>query len=220
MARALDLTGQRREHYKIVRFAGHGKRNVRMWLCACDCGNEFLERADRLSGNGKTLRESCGCVRTKNQRKAVLKHGMTGSPEYKSWDSMKQRCRNPSDKDYPRYGGRGIRVSPRWDSFEVFLKDMGPRPGFGYTLDRIDVNGNYEPGNCRWATSETQNNNRRDNVKIAVNGRMMSLFAYFGRRRSPKWQRAAYRIRHGWPVADAIFQPAHPDKTNALSIRQ
>lgn len=205
--KALDLTGQRKEHFTIQEFAGRDHRGIRMWLCVCDCGNRFKERANRLSG-GPLDRQSCGCVQREGQKYRTRTHGMTGSPEFKSWDGAKRRCNNPNDKDFPNYGGRGIRFSEAWAKFEDFYRDMGPRPGPGYSLDRIDVNGDYEPGNCRWATAKLQSNNRRENVMVRVNGAEISLFAYYGSKRSASWQRASYRIRKGWSVADAIFQPA------------
>lgn len=101
------------------------------------------------------------------------KHGKL-SPTYQSWSAMKQRCLNPNSADYFRYGGRGIQICDSWREFEAFLRDMGERPE-GATLDRVDVNGNYEPGNCRWATCKQQGRNRRDNRLLAYNGKTQTL---------------------------------------------
>lgn len=122
------------------------------WQCRCECGQE-------IAVNGSSLRRgstrSCGCGR--------VKHGLANkAPEYHVWEGIKQRCLNPNRRGYEYWGGRGISVCERWLEFENFYADMGPRPGPGYSIDRSDNDGNYEPGNCRWATaSEQQRNTRR-----------------------------------------------------------
>lgn len=199
-----DLTGTKRSHFVVTGFAGKDHRGIRMWSCLCDCGAVFQTRANRILSGEK---QSCGCVGRARQSKLVSTHGMSKTPEFRAWESAKRRCRNKNDKDYHNYGGRGIEFSREWDSFESFFRDMGPRPGPGYSIDRIDVNGNYEPGNCRWATMKTQSNNRRDNILVPIDGKRVSLFAYFGQGRYQAYQRASYRIKQGWSVADAIFQP-------------
>jgi hypothetical protein len=138
-----------------------------IYRCMCECGRECLKEHHYLRFGAK----SCGCLwkeRTREAGKLRRTHGMSKSTEYRAWRSMQARCHNPKCKSYPHYGGRGITICDRWvDSFENFLEDMGRRPPGKYSLDRIDVNGNYQPDNCRWATDEMQNNNRRPMKRIA-----------------------------------------------------
>lgn len=137
-------------------------------------------------------------------------HGMTGSPTYKSWDAMRQRCVNPNDRDYADYGGRGIAVCERWQtSFSAFASDMGMRPA-GMTLGRIDNNGAYEPGNCRWETVQQQNNNRRSSRSLTAKGRTQTL-AQWAREIGVSRALLRYRVEAGWPpeqVVDPIVNRA------------
>jgi|SRR5712671_3057393 len=136
-------------------------KGTRQWNCICACGKTKVVRASNLR-SGASL--SCGCVRaekaTTQLRAQNVTHDASNSREYRTWSQMRQRCGNPSSHAWKWYGGRGITVCERWQKFENFLADMGERPP-GLTLDRIDYNGNYEPGNCRWATWAVQGANRR-----------------------------------------------------------
>ncbi len=137
-----------------------------LWRCRCDCGTEKVVKAYRLR-NGNT--RSCGCLQAESRTISNTKHGHSVSNEtrsttYNSWASMLNRCRNKNYHRYKDYGGRGISVCDRWNKFDAFLSDMGERP-LGTTLDRLNNDGNYEPGNCRWATQHEQQNNRRNTGK-------------------------------------------------------
>lgn len=139
--------------------------------CVCECGNRTTKKLWNIFRNRV---KSCGCS-SENQRKAVTTHGMTKSSTWRTWFSMRTRCNNPNHNAYLYYGARGIRVCDRWqNSFESFLEDMGDRPA-GTTLDRIDVNGHYEPSNCRWATGKEQGRNKRNNRKFLYQGLMVSI---------------------------------------------
>ena len=137
------------------------KRQV---ICSCECGNEKVVVLNSLR-SGAT--RSCGCYRKEVTTQTKTIHGLWKHPLYKTWADMKTRCYNTKDKYYKDYGGRGIKVCDRWiKSFPNFLQDMGERPT-GYSIDRINNDGNYEPSNCRWATNKEQQNNQRRNTKSA-----------------------------------------------------
>jgi len=170
----IALTGMVFGRWTVLSFARKDKHGRAQWLCRCEDGNEKVVSGTELR-RGKST--SCGCLQIEQATdrlkqfqplgpESLVTHGHTRglktTPEYRSWQAMLARCTNPRHEHYPDYGGRGITVCDRWqDSFEAFLEDMGPRPA-GKTLDRYpDKNGNYEPGNCRWATWSEQNSNRR-----------------------------------------------------------
>ena len=175
MPRMLDLTGQTFGRLTALSPI-KGKPNVR-WQCQCSCGGTTVVASYELH-TGKT--KSCGCLRSEmakartGPRKA---YSPSREPLYRLWMGMRARCNNSNSKPFRYYGGRGIKVCERWANYENFKADMGPRPP-GFSIDRKDKDGNYEPGNCRWADNGTQANNRNANIPITHNGETMNLFAW------------------------------------------
>lgn len=151
----------------VDRDVGMSKDGRKLCLWLCDCGNSISKPYGRVS-NGSP--KHCGCRTKFNMSEANKIHGGRGSAEYSSWMAMRRRCENPDDKDYSRYGAKGILVCPEWSkSFEAFRDHIGPRPE-GMTVDRIDSRKGYEPGNVRWATPKTQNCNRTDTYFWHIKG--------------------------------------------------
>lgn len=157
-SRGEDITGQRFGALVALRPEVQSKNKTWKWRVRCDCGREQVVFITALKKSKRLCRE---CQKSEISARRTT-HGMTFSPTYLSWKSMKARCLNPKSPDYKDYGGRGITICESWiDSFEAFLEDMGERPK-NRTLDRRDTNGNYEPDNCVWSTAKEQANNRRN----------------------------------------------------------
>lgn len=202
MARAnptADFIGRRFTRLVVVQFAGYKGVSSRarrpQFRCLCDCGIEVVRGYQSLhSGASK----SCGCL----TRELRTTHGGTKTPVYQVWHAMHSRCENPKDPGYKNYGARGITVCQRWSDFAAFRDDMGRRPPGG-TLERNDVNGHYEPGNCRWATQREQANNKRTNRVLTLNGESRTI-ADWARLIGVAHSRIWYRIEHGWSVEEAL----------------
>jgi len=147
-------------------------------------------------------------------------HGLAATPEYKVWVGMKRRCENPKAANYPRYGGRGIRVCQRWlDSFEAFLDDMGKRPDGNHQIGRIDTTKGYEPGNCRWVTVGEQAKNRRNTLVVEAYGRTMPV-SDWAREYGVKSTQIISRLRRGYSVEYALSKPEPRSKSALRSKKQ
>jgi hypothetical protein len=153
---------------------------------------------------------SCGCVQQERLKteKIAQTHGMSGTAEYVAWQNMRRRCYDRGFTEYKRYGARGIRVCDAWrDDFEVFLADMGLKPSVGHSLERRDNHGNYEPGNCFWATAQEQANNRSTNTLVTLQGRTQTL-AQWCRELGIKHHTVMTRMgKRGWPIERALLTP-------------
>ena len=167
-----DLAGEKFGRLTAVEAVGTRDKRV-VWRCAYDCGATKDVPAGQLT-RGQT--KSCGCLL--REAAHTKRHCMSKSAEWRTWRNLRVRCNDPKDAGYKNYGGRGIRVCARWDeSFEAFMEDMGPRPD-GCSIERVDNNGHYEPGNCIWAPSKVQARNRRTNRMITANGVTKSLVSW------------------------------------------
>jgi len=160
MGKYIDLSGRRFGKIKVLFRSGTSINKKPIFKVVCDCGV-----SKDVVGSGLLIGHivSCGCSKG-------FKHGLSKTKEYRVWAGMLSRCRDKNLKIYPLYGGRGIKVCDRWLEFSNFMLDMGERPSDKHSIDRVDVNGNYEPNNCRWADRETQDNNKRSNVYLTMNG--------------------------------------------------
>lgn len=191
------------EVFGCLRVVGGPYRKGRCtwWVCACNCGREVRVRGHSLqSGDTK----SCGCFAKAQTALRSTTHGMSKTAIYRTWRCMLSRCYYVKDKCYNIYGGRGVVVCNRWkDSFENFYADMGDRPSNRHSLDRIDSNGNYCPENCRWATPIEQANNRRNTIRVCIDGVSKSLVdwaEFYGTRLDT----IITRIHRGWPLEEAV----------------
>lgn len=208
-----NLTGKSFGRLKIIGYLGILNRRSH-WYCKCECGNINRFAASDLM-SGKTL--SCGCFQKGIAKKLFTKHGHSRQRRvttlYRRWLHMMERCSNPKCNKYEHYGGRGIKVCQRWHDYENFLADMGNVPK-GLTLERNDVNENYCPENCRWATMKEQANNRRNNHLITFEGETKTIAQWSEETgiSAPALLRRISKL--GWGIKKALTTPVQ--KRNKL----
>lgn len=189
----------------------HGIRTV---VVRCFCGSER-----EAQWNNAVKSHSCGCKTKEILRQARTIHGHSkimkyGSPTWKAWSGMLERCEKTYHKSYADYGGRGIKVCERWHDFRLFLEDMGERPD-GMQIDRINNEGDYEPGNCRWTTAKVNSSNKRSTVFIEFNGTKDTAGGWADRTGFP-YTTIVKRLRDGWPVDRLLTLPPKSDRRRLL----
>jgi hypothetical protein len=198
-----DLTGER--FGKLVVESIHSRGNGVRWLCRCDCGGQTVIRSSPLVAKTR----SCGCLIKDSCKRLFTKHGLTNTPLHGIWCQITQRCTNPSNPAFPNYGGRGIKMDEGWQaSFVAFRDAVGDRPTPKHTIDRIDNDGPYAPGNVRWVSREVQARNRRTNRLITANGitRTLAEWIALSGLAATTVER---RLKRGWPPQEAVTSSAH-----------
>lgn len=189
--RRLDISQQRFGRLVALRFVESSRCGLKwrcLWEFQCDCGNRpVLPISYVTSGDTR----SCGCLQ-REVLQAPRKHGRSHTAEFRSWTGIRQRCGNPTNPAYRHYGGRGISLCERWQTFENFYADMGPKPSPKHSIERIDNDKGYYKDNCRWATAQEQANNRRSSRLIQFNGETRTLAqwcVFLGVPQSTLWNR-------------------------------
>lgn len=188
------------------------RTNLIGWHCACSCGGSALVASGSLT-SGNTM--SCGCIAREIFIRRHQTHGKSKTPEYLSWCAMRRRCKDTNDDWYPSYGGRGISVCERWDDFVTFLSDMGEKPSKAHSLDRIDVNGNYDPSNCRWATPKVQARNTRACEMLTYNGETKNIADWADQFGINYRTIKSRTYQMGWSAEKAITTPVNHKKPRA-----
>jgi hypothetical protein len=208
-----DLTDQNFGRLTAIATAGKSIHGKYLWKCRCVCGEEVIIVGGDLV-SGRTL--SCGCLSRERVVERNTSHGLSGTRTYRIWASMIQRCTNPKIMNsWINYGGRGIKACDHWlHSFENFLEDMGHCPSSKHSIDRIDNSGNYEPGNCRWATREEQSNNRRNNVLLTYQGKTQTV-SQWAEELEVNHGMIRHRLKAGASAEKALLLP--PKRTKGVA---
>lgn len=201
----INITGQKFGRLIVIEFSHihitKSGQHVTYWKCECECGNmKELSKSNLISGNSK----SCGCLYEETKDR----HGYANHDLYRVWISMIDRCFNPKCHSWDNYGGRGISVCERWKNIENFIIDMGVRPE-GYSIDRINNDGNYSPDNCKWSSASEQANNRRVNV-IEHNGKSQTMRQWASELKI-NYTTLLYRL-HNWTIDKALSTPLRKRK--------
>lgn len=203
-----NLVGMTFGRLTVIERAGSDKHKNALWRCRCTCGNEIFVVSQKLL-SGHT--QSCNCLNREINSKRLTKHGKSSTKIYRTWCGIKNRCFDSTCEHYDCYGGRGVTIYDEWLDFQNFYDYVSQLEHFeepGYSLDRIDNNGNYAPGNIRWANQKTQQRNKRTNRIVEYEGVEMSL-AEAAEKSGIKYNTLCNRLRHG-DKGDKLFRPTRP----------
>lgn len=199
----IDIQGKKFNRLFVVSLVKKENTKISYWECLCDCGKSIIVQSCHIRG-GHT--KSCGCLQKETVSEINKSHGISDSEIYSVWQNMKNRCNNENYHRFDRYGGRGIKVCKRWEeSFLEFHTDMGERPE-GFTIERMDNDGDYEPGNCKWADNKEQCRNRSSNRIITFNGKTMCV-ADWAEEKRMNLSTIHSRIRMGWSIERTLTEP-------------
>lgn len=211
MKRAENLTGRSYGRLVVLR-RDNSQTRAAYWICRCDCGKEAIVQACHLR-SGAT--KSCGCFHDESARaRDHSTHGGSKTRLFRVWKGMKSRCYSKSDTKYKNYGGRGIKVCDEWQQFESF-RDWALANGYrdDLTIDRIDVNGNYEPSNCRWITNKEQQNNRTNNLLLTYSGKTQTLTQWAEETGINEMALRSRIKKLKWPVKRALTEPINVNES-------
>lgn len=196
----IDISGRVFGLLVVIKYAGRYNNGAALWLCKCECGNTALIQGTHLRSGYYT---SCGCYK----KSLNFVHGFNKcanrATEYTTWDSMIQRCKNPNNTAFHKYGGRGINVCERWMSFRNFIDDMGLKPSLQHSIERLDNDGDYEPNNCVWADLKTQSRNKRTNHILTLNGKSQCLVKW-AEELNLRPNTISTRLHRGWSVEKSL----------------
>lgn len=202
-----DIRGLKFGMLSVTGFAGiNAKNNEATWSVICDCGTVAIKDGSALRSGGV---KSCGCAKDRMIGAANTKHGDSHKGLYIVWAGMIERCSREKHVAWKDYGGRGIKVCERWHDYQLFKEDMGDGYAKGLQIDRIEVNGNYEPSNCKWSTPKEQSNNRRNNRRVQFDGLNLTISEWSDK---TGFSHAVIckRLKMGWPIEKVLTHPLRP----------
>lgn len=220
MARYIDLTGQVFNYWTVLQFSHVNERREVYWLCQCKCGTKRAVKTGSLrSKSEKSCSRSCGCFKKEKLRTdggRNKKHGRHNHPIYYKWKQMRQRCMNVNADRYQDYGGRGIKICDAWSDFQIFYDDLISSWWEGASLDRIDVDGNYTPTNCRWVTKQEQAQNKRNTIYVDYKGERRRLKELCDKKLVPnEYETIKCRLKRGWADDAALWRSVEEDMSSA-----